>query len=75
MAKIFDMARPKTGVTPVRNLRVPDDIWNIALKIARRKGETITSVITDALKRYIGRNQQFLEDDDAYHANRHQEPS
>lgn len=46
------MPRPATGQTPVRNLRVPDEIWEPALANARAEGKTITEVITAALKRY-----------------------
>ena len=46
------MPRPATGKTPVRNLRVPDEIWDTALANARAEGRTITDVITTYLKRY-----------------------
>lgn len=46
------MPRPATGKTPVRNLRVPDEIWETALANARAEGRTITEVITTYLKRY-----------------------
>lgn len=45
--------RPATGVTPVRNLRVKDEIWEPALAKARAEGKTITEVIVAALKAYI----------------------
>lgn len=46
------MGRPATGTTPVRNLRVPDEIWNVALENAKAEGRTLTEVITGCLKRY-----------------------
>lgn len=46
------MPRPATGKTPVRNLRVPDEIWETALANARAENRTITEVITTYLKRY-----------------------
>lgn len=46
------MPRPATGKTPVRNLRVPDEIWEKALENAHAEGRTITDVIIAALKRY-----------------------
>lgn len=46
------MPRPATGQTPVRNLRVPDEIWKPALANAQAEGKTITEVITSCLKRY-----------------------
>lgn len=44
--------RPATGVTPVRNLRVRDEIWKPALENAEGDGTTITNVITRFLVRY-----------------------
>ena len=45
--------RPATGKTPVRNLRVVDEIWRPALAKARAEGRTLTEVITTYLRRYI----------------------
>ena len=47
------MPRPATGKTPMRNLRVPQNIWGPALDKARAEGRTLTGVITDYLRRYI----------------------
>jgi hypothetical protein len=47
------MPRPATGKTPVRNLRVPEQIWGQALDKARAEGRTLTEVITAYLRRYI----------------------
>ena len=44
--------RPATGKTPVRNLRVPEDIWRAAQDKAEAEGRTLTSVIVTYLKRY-----------------------
>jgi hypothetical protein len=46
------MPRPATGVTPVRNLRVKDEVWVPALDHAKGDGTTITNVITRFLERY-----------------------
>jgi hypothetical protein len=46
------MPRPATGKTPVRNLRVPSEIWEPALANAHAEGKTITEIIITALKRY-----------------------
>lgn len=45
--------RPATGKTPVRNLRVPDEIWEPALAKAHEEGRTLTDVIKDFLREYI----------------------
>lgn len=47
------MARPATGKTPVRNLRLPDEIWDTALAKAQAEGTTLTEVIKRFLTRYI----------------------
>ncbi len=47
------MPRPPTGKTPVRNLRVPDDLWHAAHAKAQAEGRTLTSVLVAYLKRYI----------------------
>jgi hypothetical protein len=48
--------RPTTGVTPVRNIRIRDEVWKPALDLAHERGETLTSVIEAALRRYIARH-------------------
>lgn len=46
------MARPKTGETPIRNVRVPDGVWNAVKAKAEAEGRTITDVVVTALHRY-----------------------
>lgn len=46
------MARPKTGETPIRNVRVPDGVWNAVKAKAAAEGRTITDVVVTALHRY-----------------------
>lgn len=48
--------RPPSGQTPVRNVRIAEEIWRPALDLARARGETLTSVIEAALKRYLARH-------------------
>jgi hypothetical protein len=45
--------RQPTGKTPVRNLRVVDEVWLPALAKARAEGRTLTEVIVTYLRRYI----------------------
>ncbi|MFE9337781.1 hypothetical protein [Streptomyces sp. NPDC007063] len=47
------MARPKTGQTPIRNVRVPDPLWKAATEKAKAEDRTITDVINTALHRYV----------------------
>jgi hypothetical protein len=39
-------------VTPLRSLRIPDDVWSPALARARREGTTLTAVVIRFLTRY-----------------------
>lgn len=43
------MAKPPT---PIRTVRVPDDVWQAAQDRAAENGETVSAVIVRALKRY-----------------------
>jgi hypothetical protein len=47
------MARPKTGETPIRHVRVGGGIWSQIVAIATEQGRTVTAVVLDALTRYI----------------------
>lgn len=56
--------RPATGKTPVRNLRVPDHIWQPALEKAHAEGRTLTDVITAYLRRYVATPLKVKDGDD-----------
>jgi negative regulator of replication initiation len=44
----------KRGVrTPLRSIRVPDDLWRAAMAVADERGESITDVLRRALERYV----------------------
>ena len=42
-------------------MRVPDDLWQAAKRVAKDRGETLTAVIVRALERYV--RQHPLDDD------------
>lgn len=44
------MAKPATGKTPVRNARIPDDVWLPALAKAEALGLTASDAMTGALQ-------------------------
>lgn len=46
-----------TGTTPKRNIRI-GTVWDEAAAIAAGRGETMTSVVEDALRRYVRRHQR-----------------
>lgn len=47
---------PDPKVTPLRAIRVPDDEWREAMSVAKSRGESLTSVIRAALRRYVMRH-------------------
>lgn len=42
--------------TPIRAVRVPEELWRAAQGIAAAQGKTVTDVITAALQRYVRRH-------------------
>lgn len=60
------MARPATGKTKLRNVRVPDELWAAAMAEARMEGRTLTDVIVGDLHRYVNRrHRERGSDEDA----------
>lgn len=52
------MARPATGKTPLRNIRVPQELWDAAKEEAAAEGRSITDVILTDLHRYVTRRRR-----------------
>jgi hypothetical protein len=51
--------RPTAGGTPpARAIRVPDDLWEAARKVAADDGETLPEVIRRFLVSYVRRRQR-----------------
>lgn len=44
---------PNQPATPHRTVRVPDEVWEEAKRIAEDRGETVTDVVLRALRRYV----------------------
>lgn len=44
---------PNQPATPTRSVRVPDELWQAALRVAHDRGETVTEVVLRALERYV----------------------
>jgi LDH2 family malate/lactate/ureidoglycolate dehydrogenase len=44
---------PNAPKTPTRTVRVPDELWLAAQKEAAKQGVTVTSVLLDALEKFI----------------------
>lgn len=47
------MARPKTGQTPIRSVRVPEDAWEALRAYAADKDETRTEVLMEWMRTLI----------------------
>ena len=41
--------------TPIRNMRIPDAVWQAARDKAEAEGTTVTAVVVAALRRYLKR--------------------
>lgn len=39
--------------TPLRNVRVPNDLWHAAMSKATERGETLSDVLRRALEEYV----------------------
>lgn len=47
---------PNQPKTPLRSVRVPDELWNAALAKARLEGVSLTAVIRTGLQQFVTRN-------------------
>jgi predicted HicB family RNase H-like nuclease len=45
------------GETMPRSLRIPPDVWDAAVAKAKAEGTTVTAVVLDALREFIGEPQ------------------
>ena len=43
----------RSAETPIRSVRVPDELWDAVKRIAADRGETVTDVILRALEVYV----------------------
>jgi hypothetical protein len=48
--------------TPSRTTQIEDEIWDVALRIAAIRRETMAQVMRDAVKRYVARHRHLLDD-------------
>lgn len=49
---------PREDWTPLRAVRVSDDLWEAAKRVAADRDETVTDVIVRALERYVREHPQ-----------------
>jgi hypothetical protein len=43
---------------PIHTIRITTDLWDRALAVAHRRGETVSQVIRAALVRYVKRHEK-----------------
>jgi antitoxin component of RelBE/YafQ-DinJ toxin-antitoxin module len=48
---------PNQPKTPIRGVRIAEDLWLAAKAVAERRGDNLSDVIRKALERYVRRNQ------------------
>lgn len=47
---------PNQPKTPLRAVRVPDELWKAAQAVAKARGETLSEVIRDCLSAYVAKH-------------------
>jgi hypothetical protein len=52
------VARPRTGETPIRHVRVSEELWGEIERIAEEESRTKTDVVVEALSRHVARTKR-----------------
>jgi len=47
------MPRPRTGETPIRHVRVADDLWREVIEEAEASGDSRTAIVVSGIKREL----------------------
>lgn len=50
--------------TKLRTTQIDDVTWDLALRIAAVRGESLAAVMRDAVKRYVARHRHLLDEPD-----------
>ncbi len=50
-----EVPRPATGKTPVRNIRIGDEIWEQVERAAHEDGTTASAIVKEALLEYVAK--------------------
>jgi antitoxin component of RelBE/YafQ-DinJ toxin-antitoxin module len=45
------------GKTPMRTIRISDELWTAALAVSNENGVTVSDVVRDALTKYVAANK------------------
>lgn len=49
---------PNQPRTPIRGIRIPNELWEAAQQVAADRGETVSDEVRRALERYVKRAQR-----------------
>jgi len=52
---------PNKPRTPIRGVRIPDELWEDAQRVAAARGEYVSDEVRAALERYVKRNRALLD--------------
>jgi len=52
---------PNKPRTPIRGVRIPDELWEDAQRVAAARGESVSDEVRAALERYVKRNRALLD--------------
>lgn len=52
---------PNKPRTKIRGVRVPDDLWEDAQRVAKARGEDVSAEVRAGLERYVKRNRHLLD--------------
>lgn len=52
------MTVPNQPRTPIRSVRIADELWEEAQAVARDRGESVSDEVRAALERYVKRNRK-----------------
>lgn len=47
---------------PLRTTQIEDEIWDVAMRIALIRGDSLAAVMRDAVKRYVARHRHLLDE-------------
>lgn len=47
--------------TPLRSMRIPDDLWDTALAIAAIRDENVSALVREYLESYVDDNADLLD--------------
>jgi len=63
VTSVVDVAEKRAGsrrATRLRTTQIDDDLWADATAIAKIRGDTLSAVMRDAVKRYVARHRDQL---------------